>query len=357
MLTPKSWKTKLLFNLYSQSSSNGAQVYDGSGNEDAFVFEPMLFITHQIDKSTNISAHITFDAWTAESDTILDEQTGQSGAGINGQTRISGKFSANKEIGNSTWSPSLGFSSEYDYKSFNAGLGWSGSFAEDNFTLSISGQVFMDSVMLFDYSKELATEFQDKDVYSIDINASQLLTRNDIISFGHTYINQTGTLESIRNTTPSPTGRIAENLPDSRKRYALYTQWVHAYTDDIAASVKFRYYQDSWKLQANTLETSLRLSTNEEDGFLEFNYRFHDQTEVEYFTRYLVSSNQYHTADSDLEAFDSHRFGTIYSLDLGEKKVFKLPIENLNLTASAFYYFRSNKLSYLTTQFGLGLEF
>ena len=356
-MTPKAWKTKLLFNLYAQSSNNGAQVFDGSGNEDAFMFEPMLFIAHQIDETTNIAAHLTFDVWTAESDTILDENTGQSGEGIGAQTRTSGKFSVSKEIGNSIWTPRLGFSTEYDYKSLNAGLSWTGSFAEDNFTLSVGAQVFKDSVMLFDYSNELAKEFQDKDVYSLDISASQMLTRNDIILVGHTYISQSGALESIRNTTPSSGGRLPENLPDTRERYALYTHWVHAYNDDLAGSVKFRYYHDSWDLEANTIETSLRLTTNEEDGYLEFSYRYHDQTEVEYFSRYLVGTPQYHTADSDLDSFDSHRFGSLYSLDLGEKEMFKLPIENLNLSASAYYYFRSNDLSYITTQFGLGVEF
>lgn len=356
-LAPKAWKTKLLFNLYAQSSNNGAQVYDGSGNEDAFVFEPMLFLTHQIDETTNVSAHITFDVWTAESDTILDENTGQSGEGIGAQTRTSGKFSASKEIGKSIWTPRLGFSTEYDYRSFNAGLNWTGLFAEDNFTLSIGTQAFMDSVKQFNYTTELTGEFQDKEVYSLDISGSQLLTRNDVISFGYTYITQSGVLESIRNTTPSGSGRVPENLPDLRERHALYSQWVHAFNDDIATSIKYRFYKDSWDLDANTIETSLRLSTNEEEGYLEFNYRFHDQTQVEYFTRYLTTSQEFHTADSDLEAFSSHRFGALYSLDLGEKEYFKFGIDNLNLSASTYYYFRSNDLSYITTQFGLGLEF
>lgn len=358
MLAPKSWKTKLLFNLYSQSSDNGAQVYDDSGNEDAFVFEPILFIAHQIDETTNINAHVTFDVWTAESDTILDEKTGQSAESpIKGQTRISGKFNYSKELGNSIITPSVGFSSEFDYRSFNAGLNWTGSFAEDNFTLSIGAQAFIDSVKLFDYTKEVPTDFQDKNVYSVDVSASQLLTRSDVISFGHTYISQSGALESIRNTTPSSGGRVPEKLPETRDRYAYYTQWVHAFSDDVATSVKYRYYHDSWKLSANTIETSLRFSTNEEDGYLEFNYRYHDQSDVKYFTRNLSLGQNYHTADSDLEDFSSHRFGPHYGIDLGETSIFKLPIENLSLSTSVYYYYRTNKLTYMTTQFGIGAEF
>lgn len=357
MLAPKSWKTKVLFNLYSQSSDNGAQVFDGLGNEDALVFEPMLFVSHQIDETTNVSLHAAFDIWTAESDTILDGNTGQSGEGIGGQTRTSVNLSYAKEYGKSIVTPKIGFSTEYDYRSFNAGLTWTGSFAEDNFTLTMGGQAFLDSVKKFDYVNELTTDFNDKRVYSFDTNASQFLTRNDIVSGGFTIIFQEGALESIRNTTLINGVRTPESLPKTRKRYAYYTQWVHAFNDDIAASVKYRYYHDTWDLKSNSIEGSLRLSVKEDDGFLELNYRFHDQSKVKYFARQLSMAAVHHTSDSDLEDFSSHRFGVHYAFDLGEKDFMKFPIENLTMTAGAYYYNRSNNLSYLTTQFGLGAEF
>lgn len=357
MLAPKSWKTKLLFNLYSQSSNNGAQVYDDSGNEDAFVFEPMIFASYQIDETTNINAHITLDTWTAESDTRLDGNTGQSGEGIKGQTRISGNFAYTKELGKSTWTPKVGFSSEYDYKSFNTGLSWTGSFAEDNFTLTTSAQFFMDSTNQFDYINEKTKDAEDKRVYSLDINASQFLTRNDILSFGHTTIIQNGSLESIRNSTKVAGLRVAENLPGSRKRYAYYTQLVHAFNDDIAFSNKYRFYHDSWDLKSHTFETSLRFITNQENGFLELNYRIYSQSNVKYFHRTLSSLIPNFTNDSDLESFTSHRIGPHYSYDLGEATVFSFDIENINLSTAAYYYTRTNDLSYILTQFSIGAEF
>lgn len=357
MLTPKTWKTKILFNIYSQSSNNGAQVFDDSGNEDAFVFEPMIFASYQIDATTNISSHITLDTWTAESDTRLDGNTGQSGKGIGGQTRVSGNFSLSKEIGKSIWTPKIGFSSEYDYKSFNAGLSWTGSFAEDNFTLSSSAQFFLDSTNLFDYVNEKTLDAEDKRVYSLDINASQFLTRNDILSFGHTTIIQNGALESIRNSTKVAGVRVAESLPGSRKRYAYYTQLVHAFNDDMAISNKYRFYHDSWDLKSHTVETSMRFVTNQENGFFEISYRYYSQDSVKYFHRTLPSLQAYFTNDSDLEKFVSHRVGPHYSYDLGEAKVFNFEIENINLSTSAYYYTRSNNLSYMLTQFSIGAEF
>jgi len=357
MMTPKTWKTKLLFNLYSQSSNNGAQVFDDSGDEDVLVFEPMLFASYQIDETTNINANITFDTWTAESDTRLDGNTGQSGEGIGLQSRISGNFSYTKEVDKSLWTPKVGFSSEYDYKSFNAGLSWTGSFAEDNFTLTTSAQYFMDSTNLFDYINEKTKDAEDKRVYSLDINASQFLTRNDILSIGHTTIIQNGALESIRNTTKIAGTRVAEQLPGSRKRYAYYTQLVHAFSDDLAFSNKYRFYHDSWDLKSHTYETSLRFTTNDENGFLELNYRFYSQSNVKYFHRTLTSITPSFTSDSDLEKFTSHRIGPHYSYDLGEAKIYNFEIENLNLSTAAYYSTRSNDLSYVLTQFSVGAEF
>ncbi len=354
MLAPKTWTAKLLFNLYSQTSKNGAQVFDGLGNEDALVFEPMLFLSHQIDETTNLTLNAAIDIWTAESDTVLDGNTGQSGEGIGSQTRTSASLAYSKQVGNSIYTPRIAFSSEYDYKSFNAGLTWTGSFAEDNFTLTMSGQAFIDSVKKFDYVSELTTDFKDKRVYSFDTNASQLLTRNDIVSAGATVIFQEGTLESIRNSTLINGVRVAESLPKTRKRFAYYGQWVHAFNDELAASLKYRYYHDTWKLKANSIESSLRLSIFEEDGFLDLTYRFHDQSSVEYFARTLTTIPTHHTSDSDLEDFSSHRVGVHYGYELGPMKTMFMPIDNVYLTAGAYYYNRSNKLSYLTSQFGLG---
>jgi len=53
-------KVKAVYNMYHQSSTSGKQVFDGSGNEEVTVIEPMIFMEHQISKDTAISAHFVF---------------------------------------------------------------------------------------------------------------------------------------------------------------------------------------------------------------------------------------------------------------------------------------------------------
>lgn len=356
-MLPGKWKTKFLLNFYDQDSNNGAQVFDDSGNEGVSVIEPMIFIAHQIDKTTNISGHILLDTWTAESDTILDDKTGESGSGRTNQSRTAANFSVSKEIEKNIYAARLAFSSEYDYKSFNGGLSWERPFANDNFTLGLGIDAFMDSVNLFDYNKEVTTDAQDKRVYSYNISASQILTYTDIISFNLNLINQTGTLESIRNTTKVAGTRIAEKLPDSRKRTAFTTQFVHGFSDETSFSLKHRYYKDDWDLSSNTYELSLRNFLQEEMGFLELSYRYHKQADNKYFYKTLASSKDYFTSDSDQDDFEAHRFGALYSFNNESKQIYGFGFDKFEYTVAAYHYFRSNNLKYNILQTSVGIEF
>ncbi|EQC47252.1 DUF3570 domain-containing protein [Bacteriovorax sp. Seq25_V] len=356
-LLPGKWKSKFIFNFYDQDSNNGDQVYDGTKDEGLTVIEPMLFISHQIDSTTNVSGHVVLDAWSAESDTKLDGNTGESGKGIGNQSRVSGNFSYAKEINKVKLTPHLGFSSEYDYKSFNGGLAYEQSFAKDNFVLGLGVDYFHDSTKLFDYANEKTTDFKDKRVYSYNISASQILTYTDIINFNINYIRQTGALESIRNSTPLNGSRYPENLPALRDRFAASTQFIHGFNDENSISLKYRYYKDSWEMKASTIETSYRKMIQDDDGFLEFNYRYHTQDEVEYFKKSLITAQTYVTSDSDQASFDANRFGMLYSFNRGEVDLSLFKTDKFEYTIAAYHYFRSNKLKYNVLQASLGIEF
>lgn len=351
------WKSKFLFNFYDQDSNNGAQVYDDSGEEGVTVIEPMIFISHQIDATTNMSGHFVLDAWSAESDTILDDKTGESGAGKVNQARVSGNISYSKDIAKTILTPRIGFSSEYDYKSFNGGISVETPFAKDNFTLGVSADVFMDSVNLFDYDKEKTKDAEDKRVYAYNISASQILTPSDIILFNISHIRQTGALESIRNTTKISGTRYAETLPDERIRSAFTTQFVHGFSDEKSISLKYRYYTDDWDMTANTAELSYRQFVQDELGFFELNYRYHDQKSVKYFARTLSAKPEFFTSDSDQDSFDAHRIGGLYSYNVEDKKFMNLNFDKWEYSVALYHYFRSNELKYNIIQASLGVEF
>jgi hypothetical protein len=348
---------KLLFNLFKQEGSDGKQVFDNSNTEDVDVIEPMLFIAHQIDAETSVNGHFVFDTWTAASDTKLDANTGASGAGIDRQSRSSGTISYGKELKNLRYSFNGGFSTEYDYRSFNGGFSIGSSFADDNFTLNFKAQYFADQVKLFNFTTQKMKDFESRNIYSLDLSASQILTRADIISFGVTHINQSGALEGTPNTVKVAGTRTGEQLPDSRKRFAFPVKWIHGFSDKLALHLNYRYYTDDWDIKSHTITPALLYSLFDGDGYLEFSYRYYQQDQVKYYQNEFAASLANMTSDSDLRKYQAQQLGVHFSKTMDEGKLFGLNLDEREVTVAFYHYQRSNELSYNALQFSWATKF
>lgn len=354
-------KFKFLFNVYHQNSDDGNQVYDDSGREEANVIEPMLFIEHQIDETTNINGHFVFDAWTAASDTKLDAQTGASGEGIGGQSRVSGNLGITKEISKTTIGAGVGYSSEYDYKSLNAKFNISQSFAKDNFTLGLGLQYYNDSVRLFEdlTPKEDAkiSEFKSRKITAINLQASQILTRRDIAQISFDYVKASKNLESTASSILLNNTREVEKLPDNRERYAITGKWVHALSEESAINFSHRYYFDQWDLDANTTRIAYLKEINDNEDFIELSLRYHNQSKVDFYQESFTQEQKFMTSDSDLEDFKSYEIGLFHSLNLDDLELHKIEFEEITWTNGFTYSKRSNGLYLAYIQSAIGFTF
>jgi hypothetical protein len=357
MMVKGKTKVKTLFNLYQQNSKNGKQVFDNSGNEKVSVIEPQIFVKHQITEDTEINASFILDAWTAESDHILDGSTGASGANggdddgaITGQARAAPTIGMRKEIGKTSLGVNLGFSSEYDYTSKNISLDVSRLFAEDNFALGLSVQRYAEELKLFnDFSPPKANSISSghkRDITAINLGASQILTRADIIEFGMTYAKAEGRLESTAGSILLNGTREVEKLPGSRNRKAFFTKWVHAFNEEMSLNTSFRYYSDDWDLTAKTFKVATLFSLNEDQDYLELSLRYHAQDKVKYYKDSFSTNETYMTSDSDMNKFTSYEPSITYSQELGEKNFFGLTIDETTWNNSLTYGKRSTGMSY-----------
>lgn len=361
MMSKGETKVKTLLNIYSQDSNSGKQVFDNSGNENVFVVEPQIFIKHQITEDTEINSNFVLDAWSAKSDTILDSMTGASGAGKTNQSRIAGTFGARKEIDKTTHSASLGFSSEYDYKSINLSAGSERSFAEDNFTLAGGIQIYKDQVDLFEnlstpQTAQITTGFK-RDIYAFNLSASQILTRRDIALLTLTRVNASGRLESTAGTVNVNGTRTVEKLPRSRQRNAISTKWVHAFSEETAINLSHRYYFDNWNLSANTTRLAYLISLNDDQDFLEFAFRYHTQNAVDYYKDRFAVSENFMTSDSDMSKFHSYSPSITYSKYLGDKEFYGFKIIDCEWTNSLTYSKRNTGLQSAYFQTGFAFKF
>lgn len=358
-------KLKTVFNIYHQNSNDGNQVADNSGREETNVIEPMVFIEHQITEDTAINGRIVFDAWTAASDTKLDNYTGASGSPIMGQNRIAANLGVRKEkkAGPNRWNfgADVGFSSEYDYKSFNGTLNASRSFAKDNFTLGGSFQYYLDEVSLFkDISNPQAatiTTGLERKIMAASLTASQILTTKDIIQFDATYARSTGYLESTANTVRVAGVRQVEVLPEDRTRYALSTKWVHGLGNQSALNLSYRYYWDDWDIAAHTIRTAYLFDIEEDESFMEVFARVHQQDQTKYFKPSFTTSETFMTSDSDMDEFTAYEAGVFYESLQDDFKLFGMEMEDVTWSHSIVYSTRTNGLRYGYYQTGFGFKF
>lgn len=358
-------KVKKVLNIYHQNSNDGRQVVDGRGREEANVVEPMVFIDHQITEDTAISGRVVFDAWTAASDTKLDNYTGASGTPIMGQSRIAANLGVRQEkkVGVNRWNygADLGFSSEYDYRSLNGSFNLSRSFAKDNFTLGGSVQYYLDEVDLFtDLSNPRAAVIStgnERKILAATLTASQILTVKDIVQFGLTFARAEGTLESTASTVDIAGSRQVESLPGTRSRYAISSKWVHGLGEMSALNLSYRYYWDQWDLDAHTIRGAYLFDIEEDESFMEVFARFHSQSQVEYFGDSFAQAQTFMTSDSDMADFSSVEAGLHYESSMDDFKFMGMEFTDVNFTQGFVYAQRSNGMRWGYYQAGFGYSF
>lgn len=356
-------RVKTLLNAYGQSSKSGKQVVDNSGNEDLFVFEPQIFVKHQITEDTEINASFVLDTWTAESDTILDGYTGASGAdeSIGGQARVAATIGARKEISKSTYGVNFGFSSEYDYTSKNLSFDYERSFADDNFTIGVGLQYYADTVSLFQditpRSSAKITSGFNRDIYAINLSASQILTRKDLIVLGTTYANSTGRMESTAGTVNIAGVREVEVLPSERKRNAFSAKWIHGLSETMALNLSHRYYFDDWGIKSHTARAAFLLSLRDDQDFLEFAFRYHTQGAVDYYKDQFSSAERFMTSDSDMSKFHSYEPSVMYSRYMGGLDTKWIEFQEIEWGTSLTYSKRNTGLNSIYLQSGFSFFF
>lgn len=361
MMAKGKTKVKTLFNFYSQNSKTGKQVLDNSGNEDVRVIEPQIFVKHQITEDTEINASFVLDTWTAESDTILDGNTGASGEGKKGQARVAPNVGVRKESGKATYGMNLGFSSEYDYTSKNVSLDYSHSFKNDNFTIGLGLQYYADTVGLFQDitppRDAVMNKKHNRDIYAVSLGASQILTRSDIVEFDATYAHSKGRLESTAGTVKIAGVRELEVLPDQRERTAFSGKWVHALGEEMAFNVSYRNYFDDWGGRAHTVRAAYLFSLRDDQDYLEFAMRLHSQRSVDYYKDSFGATERYMTSDSDMSKFTSLEPSIMYMRSLGDLKVLGADLSEAEWATGATYGKRNTGLSYAYLQTSLSFSF
>ena len=350
-----------LFNYYDQDGDH-SPVTGGIGTEDLQVVAPVFVVKWAVSEDWTLTADLGVDNISSASTDNIDTEISSASLKDNrGHTNVT----LSRRRGNQNWRFGVGFSSEYDYNSLNAHVGWSVDFNQKNTTFAVDLSHYSDTVELYDIDGEVRGE-DDRETTTVSLSLTQVLTPRTVGSVELSYTTQSGFLstpfhEVILAPTPDfPEGQhVAERLPDSRERLAVGLSLNHAFSKRVVQRLYYRFYDDDFGITAHTVEaeTHFRLPTKNEAWIFPI-LRFHTQTGSDYFglPGTFTASDPFFTADRDLSEFDSEKFGVGFRLAFGKKrKGFFGRLRSLETRVAS--YSRDDGLDALSFSLALGWRF
>ncbi|MDK2841951.1 MAG: hypothetical protein PWQ17_1456 [Anaerophaga sp.] len=145
-----------------------------------------------------------------------------------------------------------------------------------------------------------------------------------------------------------------ERLPDSRYKFPIGIRLNQYISENIVLRSFYRYYFDDWGLQSNTFNAELAIKLGQKFTLYP-NYRFYNQTAIDYFAPFdqHLSTSQYYTSDYDLSKYNANQFGmgVKYTDIFTNSHIWKFGIKELTLDYN--YYERNTGLKANIVSFGV----
>lgn len=251
-------------------------------------------------------------------------------------------------------------SSEHDYLSIGANIGFSRDFNQRNTTLSVSAAIShdlvsprggapvpfssMSSVPIghgnddeFEHENEGAGE--NKNVFDAVLGLTQVLDRQTLVRFNYSlnytsgYLNDPYKLISVVQAQTGakpgePVDYLYESRPGSRSKNALFAEarrYIFGHTIDVS----FRYFWDDWGIVSHTFDLHYRLPLPGGHA-LEPHLRWYRQSAADFYRSYLLDGSPrpaFASADYRLAPFHALTIGLQYVFPVAAKTQFSVGAE------------------------------
>ena len=174
---------------------------------------------------------------------------------------------------------------------------------------------------------------------SYRLSASQVMTKDLILSFALETITDEGFLNnpyrSVRYIDSSSEKGYSfqfEIYPNTRTSNALAVRARYYLPQRAALHGGYRYFGDSWGIQANTVEVGYTLPYKK-DWILEFSFRLYDQTGAEFYSDLFpyVDAQNFLARDKELSSFSTQTLGIGASYEFKKNGVGIIKRGSLNL--------------------------
>ena len=301
----------------------------GDGNpfldESLTVIEAVTILDYNVTDRFGYGIKLSYDYVSSASIDRLSKFPDQSGASADNYVGLD--FSMRYQTSD-TWlvGGHLGASVEYDYNSLGLGLNAINKPRNTNTTLTYSLDAYLDDVDIIRFDG-VQDGSESRTTFSGTVNWHQILTPTLQGEIGLTLATQSGFLSTPYNAVvvenpgdpPNPNldnmargTEIAEVLPDSRTRTALYGRLRYSNTPGRAWEMGSRLYNDDWGITGISLEPRLYQTLVKDKLEMRLRYRFYTQSESDYFQDSFTTTEEFRTQDSDLADLSSHTLGVLF---------------------------------------------
>lgn len=356
-----------LSSYYNQDGNNGA-VTGGVGTEALTDVSTLFVVNVPLDSTRSINGTIGADYYTsASTDNIDDNRSSASSKDV----RAYANFGFTKKYLKKgfTIGTRIGFSTEYDYTSFNGGFNLAKEFNYGNTEIGFSGQAFIDQWSLY-FPSELRgsvdVDTKSRNSYNSQLSFSQVINRRLQFSLSAEAIYMKGLLSTPfhRVYFSDSNNHDIERLPNSRLKLPFSIRVNYYPFESLVLRSYYRFYTDDFGINAHTIsiETPIKLSYS--FSISPF-YRYHKQSESDYFAAYEIhkSTDEFYTSDYDLSGLSTNKYGVgiMYNPAFGLTRT-KIPFSKKLLLLNSIqlrgsYYERSTGLKGYSISLELNMKF
>ncbi len=218
-------------------------------------------------------------------------------------------------LGNSLFAFGYTKSTENDYDANSYGFDMSQTFFGGMSTLSLGFIVGQDTVMRSDNNFSA-----DRDRYNFSIGLAQILSPSILMSVSIEGITEEGYLSNpYRSKRVFGSFAGSEIYPRTRSSTAYALRLKKRLSAGDVVSVGYRFFDDSWAIQAHTLELGYTRQLSEK-LVLDINYRFYDQSKASFFSSDFDGLYNYMASDKELSTYSAHTIGMVLSRQLFDEK-------------------------------------
>ncbi len=288
--------------------------YDGGGVE---VDGPSILVRKSIGQSVSVSANYYVDSISCASVDVMSSASPYTEERT--ETGLSVDYLHDKTMMTLSYTKS----DESDYLSETASFDISHDMFGDLTTVSLGYSVGNDDIS--NNTDETFSETAKKQYFRVGI--TQILTKNSLMGINLETITDEGFLRSpyrsVRywNSATGAGGTVSEVYPETRTSNALAFSVKYFLPYRAALSGEYRYYNDTWGIDASNLEIGY-IHPLEKDWTFEVHYRYYTQDAADFYSDLFTRADEqnYMARDKELSTYQDHTIGVGVSYEFKPEK-------------------------------------